>query len=359
MGTSHSPTETIVEILKGTDMDTGLDIRALLEIAAYFRDVRKKYAQFESSFLGADTRILVSQVPGGMLSNLESQLKEQGASDKMDEVLREVPVVQKDCGYIPLVTPTSQIVGTQAVFNVLFGRYEKLTAETRDLLVGKYGKTPAACDAALVKKALAENRMDEVVTCRPADLIPNEFEKIAAEAKANGADDTVEDVLTYAMFPKVAPKFFKERVNGPVKFEAPSAKPAAASGSYIVNVNGTDYSVVSAPSGEAMNVTVNGTPYAIAIKNADAAKSTASTPAPVASAASAVAGGKTVPAPVSGTLLKHSVPAGSSVASGQTIMIIESMKMELEIKAPSAGKINYLVPTGSQVLAGQAVAEIG
>jgi oxaloacetate decarboxylase alpha subunit len=358
MGTSHSPTETIVEILKGTDMDTGLDIRALLEIAAYFRDVRKKYAQFESSFLGADTRILVSQVPGGMLSNLESQLKEQGASDKMDEVLKEVPVVQKDCGYIPLVTPTSQIVGTQAVFNVLFGRYEKLTAETRDLLVGKYGKTPAACDAALVKKALAENRMNEVVTCRPADLIPNEFEKIAAEAKANGAGDTVEDVLTYAMFPKVAPKFFKERANGPVKFEATSAKPASSSGSYVVNVNGTDYSVVSAPSGEAMNITVNGTPYAIVIKNADASKSSASTVASAAPVAAA-AGGKTVPSPVSGTLLKYSVPAGSSVASGQTIMIIESMKMELEIKAPSAGKINYLVPTGSQVLAGQAVAEIG
>lgn len=352
MGTSHSPTETVVEILKGTDMDTGLDIRALLEIAAYFRDVRKKYAQFESSFLGADTRILVSQVPGGMLSNLESQLKEQGASDKMDEVLREVPIVQKDCGYIPLVTPTSQIVGTQAVFNVLFGRYEKLTAETRDLLVGKYGKTPAACDADLVKKALAENKMAEVVTCRPADLIPNEFEKIAAEAKANGAGDSVEDVLTYAMFPKVAPKFFKERANGPVKFEAPSAKPAASSGSYVVNVNGTDYSVVSAPTGDTVNITVNGTPYAVAIKDADAPKAQAASPVQTPS------GGKTVPAPVSGTLLKHSVPAGSSVASGQTIMIIESMKMELEIKAPAAGKIAYLVSAGSQVLAGQAIAEI-
>ncbi|HUH43534.1 MAG TPA: pyruvate carboxylase subunit B, partial [Treponemataceae bacterium] len=137
MGTSHSPTETLVEILKGTEMDTGLDINALLEIAAYFRDIRKHYEKFESSFLGADTRILVSQVPGGMLSNLESQLKEQGAGDKIDEVLKEIPIVQKDCGYIPLVTPTSQIVGTQAVFNVLFGRYNKLTAETRDLLTGR------------------------------------------------------------------------------------------------------------------------------------------------------------------------------------------------------------------------------
>jgi len=137
MGTSHSPTETLVEIFEGTEMDTGLDIHELLEITAYFRDVRKKYSQFESNFLGADIRILVSQVPGGILSNPESQLNEQGALDKMDAVfLKEVPVVQKDCGYIPLVTPTSQVVGTQAVINVLFGRYNRLTSETRDLLTG-------------------------------------------------------------------------------------------------------------------------------------------------------------------------------------------------------------------------------
>jgi len=137
MGTSHSPTETIVEMLKGTEYDTGLDISALLEIAAYFRDIRKHYSSLESKFLGADTRILKSQVPGGMLSNLENQLKQQGASDKIDDVLKEIPLVQKDVGYVPLVTPTSQIVGTQAVFNVLFGRYQNLTQEFRDLLVGK------------------------------------------------------------------------------------------------------------------------------------------------------------------------------------------------------------------------------
>ena len=183
MGTSHSPTETVVEMLKGTDMDTGLDLNTLLEIAAYFRDVRKKYAKFESSFLGADTRILASQVPGGMLSNLENQLKEQGASDKIDDVLKEIQVVQKDCGYIPLVTPTSQIVGTQAVFNVLFGRYARLTQETRDLVTGKYGKTPAPVNAELLKEALKQNNMDAPVECRPADLIPNEWEKMVEEAK--------------------------------------------------------------------------------------------------------------------------------------------------------------------------------
>lgn len=354
MGTSHSPTETIVEILKGTEMDTGLDIRALLEIAAYFREVRKHYAKFESSFLGADTRILVSQVPGGMLSNLENQLRDQGASDKMDQVLKEIPVVQKDCGYIPLVTPTSQIVGTQSVFNVLFGRYARLTQETRDLLIGKYGKTPAECNPELVKKALAENKMDAVVTQRPADLIPNEFDKIAEEAKANGASDNVEDILTYAMFPKVAPKFFKERSKGPVSFTAPSASaPSAAAkgGSYVVSVNGTDYNVAASTSGDTMSVNVNGTGYNIAFKAAGAAQ-----PAP---AAASVAGGATIAAPVAGTLLKHVVADGSTVKSGQTIIMIESMKMELEVKATADGPVHFVVQPGSQITAGQAIATIG
>ncbi len=353
MGTSHSPTETLVEILQGTEMDTGLDIKLLLEIADYFRDVRKKYAKFESSFLGADTRILVSQVPGGMLSNLESQLKEQGAADKIDEVLREIPIVQKDCGYIPLVTPTSQIVGTQAVFNVLFGRYNRLTAETKDLLVGKYGKTTTACNPDLVKKALAELKMEAAITHRPADDIANEFDKLEKEAVENGAEDTVEDILTYAMFPKVAPKFFKERSKGPVTFEAPSAQAASAApkgGSYVVNVNGVDYNVISEPAGETVKVNVNGTAYNIAFKAAGSAP---------AAASSAVSSGANITAPVAGTLLKQVVPAGSTVKSGQTIIIIESMKMELEVKATADGPVSYSVQPGSQIAAGQVIAAIG
>ena len=359
MGTSHSPTETLVEILAGTEMDTGLDISELLEIASYFRDVRKKYSQFESSFLGADTRILVSQVPGGMLSNLESQLKEQGALDKMDAVLKEVPIVQKDCGYIPLVTPTSQIVGTQAVFNVLFGRYNKLTSETRDLLTGRYGRTPADCNADLVKKALAENKMDEAITVRPADLIPNEFTKISDEARANGASDCVEDILTYAMFPKVAPKFFKERSSGPVRFEAqPSTRSESAGktgGSYVISVNGADYSVMAEKAGEGMNVIVDGKTYDISFKNSE--KQISSGDATSAASPSVGKGGKALLAPVAGTLLKHVVPSGSTIAVGQIIMIIESMKMELEIRAQAAGVVNFLVPPGTQVLAGQVLAE--
>jgi oxaloacetate decarboxylase alpha subunit len=351
MGTSHSPTETIVEAFKGTEYDTGLDIIALLEIAAYFRDVRKKYAKFESSFLGADTRILASQVPGGMLSNLENQLKEQGAADKIDAVLKEIQLVQKDCGYIPLVTPTSQIVGTQAVFNVLFGRYEKLTAETADLVTGRYGALAAPANPDLVKKALAHNKYDAVLTARPADTIPNEFAKIEAEAKAVGAV-SIEDSLTYAMFPKVAPNFFRDRAKGPVDAASFIVKPAPAPAApkpasnepakYVVNVNGADYNVVVKPTtGE----------FAVV-----AAAPVAQAAAPVAAAPSG--GGTTINAPVAGTVLKHQAAEGSSVVSGDTIIIIESMKMELEIKSTAAGKVHFLVPTGTQVAAQQPIAEI-
>ncbi len=353
MGTSHSPTETVVEMFKGTPYDTGLDIKSLLDIAAYFREVRKKYAKFESSFLGADTRILASQVPGGMLSNLENQLKEQGASDKIDDVLKEIQVVQADCGYIPLVTPTSQIVGTQAVFNVLFGRYNKLTQETRDLLVGKYGATPAKPNADLVKKALEQNKMDKVVTCRPADLIPMEWDKMVAEAKENGGNGSDEDVLTYAMFPKVAPKFFKERANGPVKSESFAVAKSSASGnggSYSVNVNGTSYNVTTGPAGDTMSVNVNGTAYNVTFGAAGAAP---------AVAAAGSTGGADIKAPVAGTVLKIIAQNGTNVKSGETVMMIESMKMELEVKATGNGPVQWSVSQGAAITAGQVLGTIG
>ena len=362
MGTSHSPTETIVEMLKGSKYDTGLDTKALLEIAAYFREVRTHYASLESKFLGADTRILLSQVPGGMLSNLESQLKQQGAADKMDDVLKELPVVQKDVGYVPLVTPTSQIVGTQAVFNVLFGRYERMTGEFRDLLVGKYGKLPAEPNADLVKKALEQNKMENAVTCRPADLLEPEWDKMVKEAKENGGDGSDEDTLTYAMFPKVAPKFFKERANGPVDAkeafgikEAPKSSSGGKGGSYTVTVNGTAYNVTSGPAGDSMSVHVNGTAYNVTF----GAAGSAPVSAPAASAAPAVTGGEDVNAPVAGTLLRYAVDNGASVSKGQTVIVLESMKMELEVKAPCNGTITFTAQTGSQVSNGQKLAVIG
>jgi oxaloacetate decarboxylase alpha subunit len=350
MGTSHSPTETMVEILKGTEYDTGLDTGLLLEIAAYFREVRKNYKKFESSFLGADTRILVSQVPGGMLSNLESQLKEQGASDKIDEVLREIAVVQKDSGYPPLVTPTSQIVGTQAVFNVLFGRYNRLSGEFQDLMAGKYGACPAPKNKDVVKKALEGLKLAEEITHRPADDIPPEFDKLEADCRKLLGTDTVsaEDVLTLAMFPKVAPGFFKKRGEGPVVFkpepETPQAgAPAAAAAPgaaarYSVNVNGANYDVVVAPAGT------------VAVAPA---------PGAAAPAAPAVSGGTTISAPVAGTIIRYTANEGAEVKSGETILIIESMKMELEIKSTATGPVHFLVPAGTQVAAQQPVASIG
>ena len=355
MGTSHSPTETVVEMLKGTERDTGLDTKALLEIAAYFREVRKHYASLESSFLGADTRILLSQVPGGMLSNLESQLKQQNAADKMDQVLAELPLVHKDAGYVPLVTPTSQIVGTQAVMNVLMGRYKTMTQDFRNLITGRFGKLPTDANPELVQKALQQNKMEKVMTCRPADEIPPEWDKMMEESKKNGGNGSVEDALTYAMFPNVAPKFFAERSKGPVDAEKtfgkkPEAAAAAPSnGPWTVTVNGTAYNVSASGS----SVTVNGTPYNVSFGAAGSA------PAAAAPAAATVTGGVEVKAPVAGTLLRHVAAAGSSVKKGDTVIMIESMKMELEVKAPESGTINFVVQPGTQIQAGQVLATLG
>ena len=363
MGTSHSPTETVVEMLKGTEYDTGLDTKLLLEIAAYFREVRKHYSSLESAFLGADTRILLSQVPGGMLSNLESQLKQMGAGDKMDAVLEELPRVHKDAGYVPLVTPTSQIVGTQAVFNVIQGRYKMMTADFANLVTGKFGALPTAANADVVKQALAQNKMTEVMTCRPADKIEPEWNKMVEEAKKAGGNGSDEDVLTYAMFPQVATKFFSTRANGPVDAAATFAKKEAApakenkGASYTINVNGTAYNVTTGPAGDSMNVTVNGTAYNVAFGAPGTAP--AVTASPAAASAPVVTGGVDVKSPVAGTLLKHVAPAGSAVKKGDTVIMIESMKMELEVKAPADGTITYSVQPGTQVQADQTLASIG
>ncbi|MDR0411160.1 MAG: sodium-extruding oxaloacetate decarboxylase subunit alpha [Treponema sp.] len=350
MGTSHSPTETMVEIFKGTEYDTGLDSDLLLEIAAYFREIKKNYKQFESSFLGADTRILASQVPGGMLSNMESQLKENNALNKMDDVLKEIAVVQKDFGYPSLVTPTSQIVGTQAVLNVLQGRYVLLTGESQGLLVGKYGACPAPKNPDVVKKALAALKMDAEITHRPADDVPNEYDKLEDEVKKLlGVDNpTVEDVLSYAMFPKIAPDFFKKRAGGPVVFkpEEPTAAPAAApknsAAKYVVNVNGANYNVVVQPAGTVAVAPIAG------VAPADSA--------PISTAPTGA--GTTVKAPLAGIVLRYSVEEGAQVSKGDDILIIEAMKMENEIKSTADGKVHFLTSVGARVAAEQVVAEI-
>lgn len=343
MGTSHSPTESIVEIFKGTEFDTGLDTKLLAEIAAYFREVRKKYSDYESSFTGVDPRILLSQVPGGMLSNLESQLKEQNAVERIDEVLEEIQTVQKDFGYPPLVTPTSQIVGTQSVFNVLFGRYSKLTAESKNLLVGKYGKTPVEPLDSLVKKALSELGIEKSISCRPADELPNELGALKNELKEKLGTTEVsdEDLLTYAMFPQIALKFFETRGQGAVKIQpkkkaASGDDPVKSAGVYVVNVDGRDYKVSVREEGSMIIAT-------------DPSTQTTQHESK---------GGTIVKAPVAGTTFKLLFKDDDSVKMGDTVVIIESMKMELEIKTSTAGRVHYMTKPGDQVRAGDPIAEI-
>lgn len=362
MGTSHSPTETIVEIFRGTAHDTGMDLKLLNEIAAYFREVRKKYKAFESAFLGADTRILVSQVPGGMLSNLESQLREQNAADKIDAVLDEIAVVQKDFGYPPLVTPTSQIVGSQAVVNVLVGRYRQLTTESRNLLAGHYGATPERPSPELVKQALRELKLAAPIESRPADHIPAELAKLEKELceKTGVAEPNREDVLTYAMFPQVALAFFQSRAKGPVKIEPPAPEkkraPAAAipPGHYAVRIDDESFEVSAAEGDDGrLAVQVDGHTYSIAVADREAPQAHhAHGPKPSAGR------GAPVPAPMPGTVVKLARAEGSAVAQDETIVILEALKMQMEIRSTQAGRIHYRVSVGDSVKAQAVLAEI-
>ena len=260
LGPGHNPTEALVEMLSGTGYETKLDKARLLKIKEHFASVRPKYAEFESKYVGVETEIFDSQIPGGMLSNMESQLKQQDAGDRAKEVLAEVPLVRKDAGYPPLVTPSSQIVGTQAVFNVLMGRYKVLTGEFADLMLGYYGETIGARNPEVIEIAKAHGNK-EPITTRPADLLKSEWDDLRAAAIAlDGCNGTDEDVLTYAMFPPVAPKFFANRAAGPksvAKDPAAAAAAAPANGngkspiqapvSYQVTVGGTAHNVTVAP----------------------------------------------------------------------------------------------------------------
>jgi methylmalonyl-CoA carboxyltransferase 5S subunit len=263
LGPGHNPTESFVEMLEGTGMQTKLDLGRILKVKEYFETIRPKYSEFASNILGVDTEIFKSQIPGGMISNMESQLKGQGAGDRIKEVLEEVPNVRKDSGYPPLVTPSSQIVGTQAVFNVLMGKYKVLTGEFADLMLGYYGSTLGEKAPDVLKRA-SEHAKKEPITCRPADLLKPEWEKLRSDALAlKGCNGSDEDVLTFAMFPQVAPKFFGTRSEGPKnvskKAEDVKAKAAAAAApakpatempgatNYVVTVEGKTHTVTVAP----------------------------------------------------------------------------------------------------------------
>ena len=353
----HPATESLVATLQGTEYDTGLDIPRLEKIAAYFRNVRKKYAKFEGQLRGVDSRILVAQVPGGMLTNLENQLKQQNASDKLDLVLEEIPRVRKDLGYIPLVTPTSQIVGTQSVINVLTGeRYKTIAKETAGILKGEYGKTPAPVDSALQARVLEGAAP---VTDRPADHIAPEMAKIEAEvaeqAKSKGvklADNAVDDALIVALFPQIAWKFLENR-NNPAAFEpAPTGNESAvenkpvskaapsASGSavYTVELEGKAFVVKVSEGGDISHV---------ATTAPQAAPQT--TPAPAT-------GGTPVTAPMAGNIWKVVATEGQTVVAGDVLFILEAMKMETEVKAAQAGTVRGIcVKAGDAVAVGDTV----
>lgn len=340
---SHPATESLVAILQQSEKDTGLDLLLLQEIADYFREVRKKYAHFEGSLRGVDSRILNAQVPGGMLTNMESQLREQNAVERFADVLDEIPRVREDLGYIPLVTPTSQIVGTQAVLNVLTGeRYQTITRETEGILRGEYGASPGPINRDLQQRVLDG---EEAVSCRPADLLANELDTLSSEFKSKAAgknislsENLLDDLLIYAQFPEVGMHFLENR-NNPDAFEPPPGQqradkqqPAAADApaSYHISVNGVSYDVVVAAGGSVADIQPQ--------QAAPAAHQTAD---------------EQLPSPLTGTVYKINVVAGQQVNEGDVIIILEAMKMETEIRSPSSGAITAVhIREGDKVQVG-------
>ena len=341
----HTPTETLISILDGTNRETGLDLDKLTPIAEHFQKVRKKYKNFEGSLRGVDARILASQVPGGMLTNLENQLKAQDSIDRFDEVISEIPKVREDLGYIPLVTPTSQIVGTQSVINILSGsRYSTVTNEVKSLLKGEYGATPAPVNKDLQQEGIGDSA---VITCRPADVLTDNYQSVEDEFKQAlvekniTADASVENILIYAMFPEIGLNFL-ENADNPDYFESePIDIVELTDSSYLVTVDDQEYSVTLRADN---SVTIN-----------DGSQVNQVIPTPSVQAST----GEVIAAPLGGNIFRVIISEGESVDADSTILILEAMKMETEIKAPSAGVIgNIFVKPGDSVKPGTPLFEI-
>ncbi|WP_288448696.1 sodium-extruding oxaloacetate decarboxylase subunit alpha [uncultured Pseudomonas sp.] len=364
-GTSHPGTESMVAALRDTPYDTGLDLELLQEIGLYFHAVRKKYHQFESEFTGVDTRVQVNQVPGGMISNLANQLREQGALNRMNEVLEEIPRVRKDLGYPPLVTPTSQIVGTQAFFNVLAGeRYKTITNEVKLYLQGRYGKAPGAICEQLRKQAIGQ---EEVIEVRPADLLSPELARLRAEIGDLAKSE--EDVMTFAMFPDIGRKFLEERAAGTLVPEAllpmPSADGVAAVGgqgvptAFSVDVHGETYQVditgigLKSEGKRHFYLSIDGVPEEVVfeasgdfVAEGGQRRRQAERPGDVST---------TMP----GNIVEVLVKEGDQVRAGQGVLVTEAMKMETEIQAPIAGTVTTVrVAKGDRVNPGEVLIEI-
>ena len=343
----HSATETVVGILKDTQYETDIKIDNLAPIAKHFREVRKKYADFEGSLKGVDARIITSQVPGGMLTNLESQLKEQNAVDKFDEVIDEIPNVRSDLGYIPLVTPTSQIVGTQAVINVLNNeRYKVITKETQAILKGEYGKTPADVDKKLQDKVLGD---EDPITSRPADLIDeNEYkltkEKYLKSLEENNiiVDDTEENILIYTLFPEIGLKFLENKENKDYFEKSPTQLSEEKNGYYKVVIDETDYLVKYSQTDEPE------------IINGNSTSEVQSDNEPVSDET-----GMVVSAPLAGNIFRIEKNVGDTVSDDETIIVLEAMKMETTIKTPTSGKIKQIfIKNGDKVQSGDPLFEV-
>ncbi|MGE8358649.1 sodium-extruding oxaloacetate decarboxylase subunit alpha [Pseudomonas sp.] len=365
-GTSHPGTESMVAALKGSEFDTGLDLALLQEIGMYFHAVRKKYHQFESEFTAVDTRVQVNQVPGGMMSNLANQLKEQGALNRINEVFAEIPKVREDLGFPPLVTPTSQIVGTQAVFNVLAGeRYKTITNEVKLYLQGRYGLAPGKINESLRKQAIGS---EEVIDVRPADLLKPEMAKLREEIGALATSE--EDVLTYAMFPDIGRKFLEERKAGTLTPEVllpiPEAGGVAAAGGegvpteFVVDVHGESYRVditgvgVKGDGKRHFYLSVDGMPEEVVFEALNDY---------VAGAGGGKRKSASAPGDVStsmpGNIVDVLVKEGDTVKAGQAVLITEAMKMETEVQAPIAGTVKTVhVAKGDRVNPGEVLIEI-
>ena len=356
---SHSATNSVVSILEHGPRKTGLDLEKLEEIDQYFKPVRAKYSKFEGSLKGVDSRILLSQVPGGMLTNMESQLKEQNALDKMDDVLLEIPRVRKDLGYIPLVTPTSQIVGTQSVLNILTGeRYKTITREAAGILKGEYGAAPAPVNKELQVRVLEGS---EAITCRPADniepeleILESEFDKIVLEKNIRLADEKIDDLLTYALFPQVGIQFLENRDNRdffePVpKEETSSPANEKNEGVYTVSFKGQSYTVSVSDGGTITSMGVSSDE-----SSSNSGDSQEESNIPLSN------GKEDVSAPLSGTIWKILVSPNQAVKKGDTLVILEAMKMETEIKATRSGVVlNVSVKESDSVTVGQPLLSLG
>ena len=376
-GASHPTTESLVAALQGTEYDTGLNLAALQEITAYFREVRRKYWQFESEFTGVDTRVLVNQVPGGMISNLSNQLKEQGALNRMDEVLAEIPRVREDLGFPPLVTPTSQIVGTQAVLNVMTGaRYKSVTNEVKNYFLGHYGKAPAPVNVDIRNIAVGYDA--EVIECRPADLLEDEMDKLRQESEAWAM--TEEDVLTYAMFPDLAKTFLQERNAGSLKPEQLLSKesvstndPRYAPNEFKVTLHGETFHIKltgSGHSGEEQRpfyVSVDGIAEEVIVETlSEIEVSGGKSNGKKKTSAKVGASGRPRPShegcvttAMPGSIVDVKVKAGDKVNAGDAVLVIEAMKMENEIQASVSGVVVAVhVKKGDTVTPDESLLEI-